>query len=97
MLPSEDEGDENEAPAGPPPGGPDFDFVWEEYQKQLAAQKEWEENGVDIHPDYGFVAKTRIEPSGVKVFLNLVSSPQVRRVYLCFTVPDHPNFKLKAP
>ena len=48
-------------------GEPNFEFLWEEYQKRMESQREWEENGVDIHPDYGFVAKTRETKSRKKV------------------------------
>jgi hypothetical protein len=60
------DGDEN-VPEESPSSEPNFEFLWEEYQKRMEAQREWEENGVDIHPDYGFVAKTRESKSKKKV------------------------------
>ena len=63
----EGSGNDDEAPAPAPAGPPNFELVWEEYQRRLDAQREWDENGIDIHPDYGFVAKTRDPKSKKKV------------------------------
>jgi hypothetical protein len=44
---------DEEPDVGGPTASPDLEFVWEEYQKRLQEEKEWNDNGVDIHPDYG--------------------------------------------
>jgi hypothetical protein len=71
------DGDEETLMSEPSADNPNFDFLWEEYQKRLHAQKEWDELGIDIHPDYGFVAKTRLTSDKKKVFINIVSSPML--------------------
>lgn len=52
----------------------EIEAMWEAYQKQMAKDKEYEDGGMDIFPDPGFVAKfDAVRKSGerCKVYVNL--------------------------
>ena len=75
----------------------DLDFIWEEYQKRIKDQQDWDENGLDVLPDPEFVIKGKLSDLKTKIFINILSNKHISEP-VEEPIPDDPvNTRLRIP